>query len=196
MYSTFFLLIDYPISRKLIATGPDQHMASRDINSQEMELSIAEQLFEADRHKICECALSELMIAQEVPEHVLSMIWETWLALLQRTSNFSSYRLGTINYEQSTSNIWRCICTAVSRAIAQNSIDPQLIKGIGFDATCSLAALHSRRKLTCFCNWPKVQPVCDQNVMLWLNHRPVKRLNISMTLTTAFSVTLEGTIST
>ncbi|KAA8650040.1 FGGY-family carbohydrate kinase [Aspergillus tanneri] len=53
-------------------------------------------------------------------------------------------------YEQSTNNIWHCICVAVHRAISQHNIDPDTVRGIGpnFDS--------------------------DRNVILWLDHRPVE----------------------
>jgi nuclear pore complex protein Nup93 len=41
--------------------------------------------------------------------------------------------------EQSTTDIWKAICTCVKRVVAETLVDTSTIKGLGFDATCSLA---------------------------------------------------------
>jgi FGGY-family pentulose kinase len=60
--------------------------------------------------------------------------------------------------------------------MVQHNVDPTTIRGIGFDATCSLAVFNSETD----------DPVCvtgpdfdnrdgnDRNVVLWLDHRPVE----------------------
>ncbi|KAI9659887.1 MAG: hypothetical protein M1821_001239 [Bathelium mastoideum] len=82
-------------------------------------------------------------------------------------------------YEQSTTNIWRCICSSVQRAMNQHNIDGTTIRGIGFDATCSLAVFTNDTD----------EPQCitgpdfsnkdghDRNVVLWLDHRPIEETN-------------------
>jgi D-ribulokinase len=53
--------------------------------------------------------------------------------------------------EQSSDQIWQAVCAAVREAMAASGIDPAAVKGIGFDATCSLGRRrgpgsgHSRR---------------------------------------------------
>jgi ribulose kinase len=42
-------------------------------------------------------------------------------------------------YEQSTTNIWNSICTAVKQAVQEGGVQPSIIRGLAFDATCSLA---------------------------------------------------------
>ena len=78
--------------------------------------------------------------------------------------------------EQSTSDMWRCICRSIHTAMDQHSIDPKSVRGIAFDATCSLAVFTEDTD----------QPQCvtgpdfsnkdgnDRNVVLWLDHRPVE----------------------
>lgn len=78
--------------------------------------------------------------------------------------------------EQSTTNIWKSICTSLQQALSESKVDPSTIKGIGFDATCSLAVLKEDTN----------EPVCvtgpnfdnadgeDRNIILWLDHRPVE----------------------
>ncbi|KAH8690976.1 putative FGGY-family carbohydrate kinase [Talaromyces proteolyticus] len=75
-------------------------------------------------------------------------------------------------YEQSTSDIWRCICISVQRAISQHNINPSWIRGIGFDATCSLAVFSTETDEPVSVTGPSFDT--DRNVILWLDHRPVE----------------------
>ncbi|KAL1979909.1 hypothetical protein VTN96DRAFT_4994 [Rasamsonia emersonii] len=75
-------------------------------------------------------------------------------------------------YEQSTSDIWRCICISVQRAISQHNINPSWIRGIGFDATCSLAVFSNDTDEPVSVTGPNFDT--DRNVILWLDHRPVE----------------------
>ena len=45
--------------------------------------------------------------------------------------------------EQSSSDIWHACTAAVRAAMAEAAILPDVVKGIGFDATCSLVVLAS-----------------------------------------------------
>ncbi|KAL4985881.1 hypothetical protein BDW68DRAFT_198520 [Aspergillus falconensis] len=81
------------------------------------------------------------------------------------------------HYEQSTSNIWQCICAAVQQALSERSILPSQVHGIGFDATCSLAVFSKTTN----------KPVSvtrhggfstERNVILWLDHRAVKETEL------------------
>lgn len=74
--------------------------------------------------------------------------------------------------EQSTTDIWRCICTAVQRAISQHNIDSTTIRGIGFDATCSLTVFNHVDDEPVSVTGPDFDS--DRNVILWLDHRPVE----------------------
>ena len=78
-------------------------------------------------------------------------------------------------YEQSTTDIWRCICDSVKRAVTQNNIDVNTIKGIGFDATCSLAVFtHDTDEPVSVTGPNFTESGNDHNVVLWLDHRPVE----------------------
>ncbi|XP_058791631.1 FGGY carbohydrate kinase domain-containing protein [Phymastichus coffea] len=68
-------------------------------------------------------------------------------------------------YEQSSNDIWASVCTVVKEVVANTP--KEYIKGIGFDATCSLVALD-RHGLPI-----SVSPtgINDQNIILWLDHR-------------------------
>jgi FGGY-family pentulose kinase len=69
--------------------------------------------------------------------------------------------------EQSSDDIWRACGVAVREALTQARAKPQDVKGIGFDATCSLVALGADdRPVT-------VSPTGqdEQNVIVWMDHR-------------------------
>ncbi|CAG9858955.1 unnamed protein product [Phyllotreta striolata] len=71
-------------------------------------------------------------------------------------------------YEQSFDNIWGAAINCVKDVI--QGINPEEIKGIGFDATCSLVCFDKEGKpLT-------ISPggSNERNIILWLDHRAVK----------------------
>ncbi|KAJ9317588.1 hypothetical protein DTO271D3_2054 [Paecilomyces variotii] len=88
------------------------------------------------------------------------------------SENIGLWQPQTGYYEQSTSDIWRCICVSVQRAIDQHNIDPTHVRGIGFDATCSLAVFAEDTDEPVSVTGPKFDT--DRNVILWLDHRPVE----------------------
>ncbi|KAL5044430.1 hypothetical protein BDW71DRAFT_99327 [Aspergillus fruticulosus] len=88
------------------------------------------------------------------------------------SENIGLWQPQTGYYEQSTSDIWRCICVAVQRAINQHNIDPVTVRGIGFDATCSLAVFSNVTDEAISVTGPNFDT--DRNVILWLDHRSVE----------------------
>ncbi|VEI21711.1 Ribulokinase [Serratia plymuthica] len=71
--------------------------------------------------------------------------------------------------EQSSDNIWQAVCSAVRDAVNQADINPIQVKGLGFDATCSLVVLDKEgRPLT-------VSPSgrTEQNIVVWMDHRAI-----------------------
>lgn len=78
--------------------------------------------------------------------------------------------------EQSSEDIWTACGRAVRAALAQADIPAGMIRGIGFDATCSLVALDEHdRPVT-------VSPtgIDERNVIVWMDHRAIgqtERLN-------------------
>ena len=74
--------------------------------------------------------------------------------------------------EQSTTDIWRCICNSVQRILNQHNIDPTTIRGMAFDATCSLAVFSHDTDEPVSVTGPNFDN--DRNIVLWLDHRPVE----------------------
>jgi FGGY-family pentulose kinase len=69
--------------------------------------------------------------------------------------------------EQSSRDIWRNVCRAVRECLERGNIEPRLVVGLSFDATCSLVALDAEdRPLTVS---PDGDP--ERNVIVWMDHR-------------------------
>jgi FGGY-family pentulose kinase len=73
--------------------------------------------------------------------------------------------------EQSSNDIWRAVCIAARRAIEEAGVPSAAVRGIGFDATCSLVVLDAEdRPVT-------VSPDSrdEQNVIVWMDHRATEQ---------------------
>jgi FGGY-family pentulose kinase len=69
--------------------------------------------------------------------------------------------------EQSSEDIWKACCVCVKNAVKNAGLKPEQIKGVGFDATCSMVVLDENdRPLS-------VSPTNNnkQNVIVWMDHR-------------------------
>lgn len=75
--------------------------------------------------------------------------------------------------DQSTTDIWKAICTVVKTCLDESKIDPKSVSGLGFDATCSLAVFDLDGKPVSVVG-PDFTETSDEvrNVILWLDHRP------------------------
>ncbi|HEY3244096.1 MAG TPA: FGGY-family carbohydrate kinase [Phycisphaerae bacterium] len=75
--------------------------------------------------------------------------------------------------EQSSEDIWRAVCAAVREAVQQAHLRPEHIRGVGFDATCSLVALDSADQPV------SVSPTGrdEQNIIVWMDHRAIDQAN-------------------
>ncbi|CAI1924748.1 FGGY-family carbohydrate kinase [Serratia proteamaculans] len=87
----------------------------------------------------------------------------------QASRTIDLYRPKADFVEQSSDNIWQAVCNAVRDAVNQADINPIQVKGLGFDATCSLVVLDKEGKpLT-------VSPSgrTEQNIIVWMDHRAI-----------------------
>ncbi len=73
--------------------------------------------------------------------------------------------------EQSSDDIWRACCAAVREAVEQAAVSADQIRGIGFDATCSLVALDANDQPV------SISPTGndERNVIVWMDHRAVEQ---------------------
>src|ERR1700675_4013141 len=71
--------------------------------------------------------------------------------------------------EQSSSEIWAACAASVRAAMAEAALPPSAIKGMGFDATCSLVVLDAAA------NPLTVSSSGDErrNVVVWMDHRAI-----------------------
>ena len=71
--------------------------------------------------------------------------------------------------EQSSDDIWRAATSAVREAVDASGLPPEAVRGMGFDATCSLVALDGdARPLSVS---PTNAP--ERDVIVWMDHRAV-----------------------
>ncbi|GAQ91191.1 FGGY family of carbohydrate kinase [Klebsormidium nitens] len=71
--------------------------------------------------------------------------------------------------EQSSANIWDSVCSAVKSAVREAGVDAASVKGLGFDATCSLVAVGELDAPV------SVSRSGDdaRDIIVWLDHRAV-----------------------
>jgi D-ribulokinase len=73
--------------------------------------------------------------------------------------------------EQSSNDIWRAVCASVRGAVTTAGVPPESVKGIGFDATCSLVVLgHGGHPLAV---GPSGDP--ERNIIVWMDHRATEQ---------------------
>ncbi len=101
---------------------------------------------------------------------------ETGRMLAAATHAIRMNRPQTDFVEQSSEDIWKACGIATRAALAQAGIAASEVRGIGFDATCSLVALDEHGKPVTVC------PSGDDqwNVIVWMDHRAIdqaRRIN-------------------
>src|SRR5258707_1853947 len=76
--------------------------------------------------------------------------------------------------EQSPSQIWAACAASVRAAMADAALPPSAVKGIGFDATCSLVVLDAAA------NPLTVSTSSDErrNIIVWMDHRAIAEAHL------------------
>jgi ribulose kinase len=77
-------------------------------------------------------------------------------------------------FEQSTDNIWSGASTAIKEVLAESKIPASAVKGLGFDATCSLAATDINGDPIVVTGDDTLGHVGERNIVLWADHRSEK----------------------
>ncbi|HYW35526.1 MAG TPA: FGGY-family carbohydrate kinase [Balneolaceae bacterium] len=87
--------------------------------------------------------------------------------LAMATHDISVWRPQQDFVEQSSENIWNACCKCVKSIVKDAEINPQNIKGMGFDATCSLVVLDENDQSL------SVSPTDrdERNIIVWMDHR-------------------------
>jgi FGGY-family pentulose kinase len=73
--------------------------------------------------------------------------------------------------EQSSEDIWRACVRATRAALRGAGLKAAAIKGIGFDATCSLVALDAQDRPVTVSTTGRA----EQNVVVWMDHRALEQ---------------------
>jgi ribulose kinase len=81
-------------------------------------------------------------------------------------------------FEQSTTATWAAICSAVKQVITESKIDPLDVKGLGFDATCSLAVTDMGGTPICVTGGGNLGQEGERNIILWADHRAEKEAGL------------------
>jgi D-ribulokinase len=71
--------------------------------------------------------------------------------------------------EQSSSEIWAACAAAVRAAMTEAAISPSAVKGLGFDATCSLVVLDAGANPLTVSSSGDMR----RNVIVWMDHRAI-----------------------
>lgn len=88
------------------------------------------------------------------------------------TNSIKTFNYSSVYYEQSSEDIWNSVKKVVKEVVGD--ISNELIKGIGFDATCSLVLLDDAGK-------PVTASLTgddERNIILWMDHRAEIEANI------------------
>ncbi|WP_156417809.1 FGGY-family carbohydrate kinase [Aureimonas sp. AU4] len=73
--------------------------------------------------------------------------------------------------EQSSADIWQAVCESVREALALSGAGPADVRGIGFDATCSLVVLDEAGRSLAV--GPSGDPARD--IIVWMDHRAIEQ---------------------
>lgn len=74
-------------------------------------------------------------------------------------------------FEQSTTDIWSSISKVVRTVVESSGIAPLDVKGIGFDATCSLAVTDEGGQPVVITSGSELGQIGERNIILWADHR-------------------------
>lgn len=73
--------------------------------------------------------------------------------------------------EQSSTEIWQAVCESVREVVSNAHISPEQIRGIGFDATCSLVVLGEQGRPLAV--GPSEE--AERNIIVWMDHRATEQ---------------------
>jgi D-ribulokinase len=73
--------------------------------------------------------------------------------------------------EQSSDDIWQAVCHAVRTAVAKAGVSPDTVRGIGFDAACSMVVLDRDMAPLSV----SASGASERNVIVWMDHRATEQ---------------------
>jgi ribulose kinase len=81
-------------------------------------------------------------------------------------------------FEQSTTDIWNAIGLATKSCLKTSGLDPSSVKGIGFDATCSLAVTDFEGEPVSVTKGATLGQHGERNIILWADHRAEREADL------------------
>ncbi|XP_067948229.1 FGGY carbohydrate kinase domain-containing protein-like [Watersipora subatra] len=83
------------------------------------------------------------------------------------------------HFEQSSADIWAAVTHTVTSVMTESGVAVNQVKGIGFDATCSLVVLDDNlRPLAVTLPKPnEKQTDSSRNIIMWMDHRALEEAN-------------------
>jgi hypothetical protein len=81
-------------------------------------------------------------------------------------------------FEQSTNDIWSAISRAIKACLADSKVPPEHVKGLGFDATCSLAVADLQGEPVTVTKGNDIGLHGERNIVLWADHRAEKEADL------------------
>ncbi|KAJ4472041.1 Pentulose kinase [Lentinula aciculospora] len=81
-------------------------------------------------------------------------------------------------FEQSTNNIWDSISSCIKKCLTESNVPPSSVKGLSFDATCSLAVSDFNGDPVVVTKGNDLGQNGDRNVILWADHRAEKEAEL------------------
>ncbi len=81
-------------------------------------------------------------------------------------------------FEQSTTDIWNAISQTVKTVLAEAKVPPSDVKGVGFDATCSLAVSDFDMNPITVTKGDQLGQIGERNIVLWADHRAEEEANL------------------
>lgn len=80
-------------------------------------------------------------------------------------------------FEQSTENIWKAISECTRALLSESGVTKESVKGIGIDATCSLAVTDFEGNPICVTKGKRCGEYGERNIILWADHRAENEAN-------------------
>ncbi|KAF8576224.1 Pentulose kinase [Ramaria rubella] len=74
-------------------------------------------------------------------------------------------------FEQSTTEIWKGIATSIRTCLVEAKVDRSAVKGVGIDATCSLAVSDEHGEPVTVTKGEDIGKNGERNIVLWADHR-------------------------
>jgi ribulose kinase len=81
-------------------------------------------------------------------------------------------------FEQSTKDIWNAVGSTINACLLKSGVIPEDVKGLGFDATCSLAVTNFNGEPVVVTKGEQIGEYGDRNVVLWADHRAEKEAEL------------------